>query len=92
MQNKPNLPDVQMNVTSFAKRDYDGLPALGLRKNKPNSKPNKPNFPEAKMSATFCLTGDYENDPASGVQQNKPKQTQFPKSPNERKVIFEKGL
>jgi hypothetical protein len=44
MQNKPNFPDAQMNVTSFGKRDYDDLAAFKLWENKPNSKPNKPNL------------------------------------------------
>jgi len=80
MQNKPNLPDAQMNVTSFGKRDYDDLAALRLRKNKPNSNPNKPNFLNAQINVTFFFTRDYENQPLRKLPENKPKQTQFQKS------------
>ena len=34
MQNKPNLPDAQMNVNSFRTTDYDDFADLRLRKNK----------------------------------------------------------
>jgi len=36
MQNKPNLPDAQMNVTSTITKDYESTRLRGPRKNKPN--------------------------------------------------------
>ena len=72
VQNKPNLPDAQMNVTSFRKRDYDDYDALGPRKNKPNTKPNKPNSRKAQMNATFFTTKPYENKPLRPLPENKP--------------------
>ncbi len=44
MQNKPNLLDAQMNVTSILTRDYEKFIPLAGQKNKPNSNPIKPNF------------------------------------------------
>jgi hypothetical protein len=41
-----------MNVTSFGKRDYDSLGAVGLWKNKPNSKPN--GRPGLETRSTIC--------------------------------------
>ncbi len=49
----------------------------------------------AKMNANIFITKDYENEPLSGPKkqsQFKPKQTQSPKSQNERKLNFNKGL
>ena len=47
MQNKPNLLDAQMNVTSLITVDYENKSNWKLGENKPNSKPiqsqNKPN-------------------------------------------------
>ncbi len=43
MQNKPNLPDAQMNVTSFYTVDYENKSNWKLGENKPNTKPIKPN-------------------------------------------------
>jgi len=36
MQNKPNFPDAQMNVTSILTKDYENETAFRLRQNKPN--------------------------------------------------------
>jgi len=66
MQNKPNLLDAQMNVSSVLTKDYENKSNWKLGENKANTKPIKPN--------------------------TKPKQTQFPKSQNERKLICHKGL
>jgi len=46
MQNKPNLPDAQMNVTSFYTKDYENKPPFGLRENKANTKPIQTQFAE----------------------------------------------
>jgi len=66
MQNKPNLLNAQMNVTSFYAAVYENIANCKLGENKPNSKPIKP--------------------------KTKPNQTQFPKSQNEIKLLFNKGL
>ncbi len=36
MQNKPNLLDAQMNVSSILTKDYENETAFALRQNKPN--------------------------------------------------------
>ena len=66
MQNKPNLPDAQMNVSSILTKDYENIANWKLGENKANTNPIKPN--------------------------TKPIQTQFPKSQNEIKLLFDKGL
>jgi hypothetical protein len=43
MQNKPNLLNAQMNVTSLITVDYENIANWKLGENKPNSKPIKPN-------------------------------------------------
>jgi len=96
MQNKPNLLDEQMNVTSFYTVDYE---------NKSNWKigENKPNFQNAQMNVNTIITVDYENKSNWKLGENKPNtkpikantnpiQTQFPKSQNERNFYFNKGL
>jgi len=44
------------------------------------------------MNVNKVLTKDYENKSNSTLNENKPNQTQFPKSQNELKLLFEKGL
>ena len=44
MQNKPNLRNDKMNVTSALTKDYENEHDLPLRQNKPKTKPIKPNF------------------------------------------------
>ena len=39
MQNKPNLPNAQMNITSIVTRDYKENQPSSHPKNKPNSNP-----------------------------------------------------
>ena len=39
MQNKPNLPDALMNVTSFYTKDYENDNTFRLPETKPNSNP-----------------------------------------------------
>ena len=43
MQNKPNLPDAQMNVSSFYTVDYENKSNWKLGENKANTKPIKAN-------------------------------------------------
>jgi len=72
MQNKPNLLDAQMNVSSILTMDYENKINWTLGQNKPNSNPIKPNFQKAKMNANVFVTKDYENETAFRPQKNKP--------------------
>jgi hypothetical protein len=49
-------------------------------------------FVEAKMNVSSILTKYYENVPLRRRGENKPNQTQSPKSQNEIKLLFNKGL
>ncbi len=42
MQNKPNLLDAQMNVSTVLTRDYENVHLLARRKNKPNQTQSNP--------------------------------------------------
>jgi len=57
---------------------------------------NKPNFRKSQMNINFYLTMDYENITNWTLGENKPNskpiQTQFPKSQNEIKLLFDKVL
>jgi len=44
MQNKPNLPDAQMSVSSFYTVDYENKSNWTLGENKANQSQYKPNF------------------------------------------------
>ncbi len=71
---------------------------------KPISNPIKPNFRKAKMNANVFVTMDYKNFIPLAGQKNKPNSNpikpcpersrmgQSPKSQNERKLIFYRGL
>jgi len=48
MQNKPNLLDAQMNLSSVLTTDYENKSNWTLGENKPNSNPIKPNFRKAQ--------------------------------------------
>ena len=91
IQNKPNLLDTQMNVSSFLTKDYENKSNWKLGENKPNSKPikantkpkqsqNKANLLDAQMNISSVITKDYKNKPHLRTP---PKQTQtnpiFPK-------------
>ena len=73
MQNKPNLLNAQMNVTSFYTVDYENDNTFRLPENKPNTNPisEKP-----KMNLNFYSTKNYKNERLCRCGQNKPKQTQ----------------
>ena len=55
MQNKPNLPDAQMNISSVLTEYYENIPLHRRRQNKANSKPiqsqSKPIKPNFKPNA-----------------------------------------
>ena len=44
MQNKPNFPDTQMNVSIYLQTAYENKRDWTIGQNKPNSNPIKPNF------------------------------------------------
>ena len=46
MQNKPNFPNVKMNLTTCGSSNYENLCLRGARKNEPNFKPGR-GFPAA---------------------------------------------
>jgi len=53
---------------------------------------NKPNFRKSQMNVSIFSKTDYENIANGTLGENKPNQTQFPKSQNECKLNFNKGL
>jgi hypothetical protein len=53
---------------------------------------NKPNLLDALMNVKSIHTVVYENKSNLTLSKNKPKQSQFPKSPNECKLTYNKGL
>ena len=61
MQNKPNFPDDQMNVTSCYTVDYEDMSNCKRGQNKPNSKPIKPNSQNTQMNVNIVSTKYYEN-------------------------------
>ena len=72
MQNKPNLPDTQMNVSSILTTDYENKSNWTLGQNKPNSNPIKPNCLKAKMDVNLYVIKDYERNDIFAVPENKP--------------------
>ncbi len=64
MQNKPNLLNAQMNVSSAITMNYEQLTMNYANKNKPNSNPiqtqNKPNCRKGIIDAKCVFTKDYE--------------------------------
>jgi len=69
MQNKPNFPDAQMNVTIYLQTAYENKSNWTLGQNKPNSNPIavKP-----KVNVNLYLIEDYENETSFRLQKNKP--------------------
>ncbi len=88
MQNKPNLLNAQMNVSSFITKDYENIHPLGRHKNKANSNPIKPNLRNDKMNVSLYITKGYENKSLRRRSQNKPNQTQFkPNFQNDKMTV-----
>ena len=73
MQNKPNLPKAQMNLTSLITVDYENKSNWKLGENKPNTDPIKPNLLNAQMNVNEVLTKEYENVRLCRRGENKPK-------------------
>ena len=72
IQNKPNFPDAEMNVTSFYTADYENV-TLGKRgKNKPNTNPIEPNLLDFQMNVSNIITKDYDNERLYRRSENKP--------------------
>ncbi len=71
MQNKPNLLDAQMNVTSFITKYYENKWQWRVRKNKPNTNPIKPNPRKAQMNVNSLITKDYRKKDDFAVRKNK---------------------
>ena len=58
MQNKPNLPDAQMNVSSALTKYYENKRLCRRGENKPNSKPIKPNQTQNKPNLVRRSLGE----------------------------------
>ncbi len=86
MQNKANLPDAQMNVNSFIKKDYRKNDAFAVQKNKANSKPIAE---RVKLMQCVYLHRILKKTADRGYEKTKPL---CEKSENGRKYLFNKGL
>ena len=79
MQNKPNLPDDQMNIYSLITTAYENIANWTLGQNKPNSNPIKPNLRKSQMNVNLTLTKDYRRKDDFLVLINKPNFFKDPK-------------
>ncbi len=57
MQNKPNLLDAQMNVSSVKTMNYEQITMNNANKNKPNSKPKQTQSNPISNPAPECSSG-----------------------------------
>jgi len=89
MQNKANFRKAQMNVSIFSKKAYENKSNWTLGENKPNSNPI---CQRVKLMQSLYLQRITKKNAANDYGKTKPKQTQFPKSQNERKYLYHKGL
>ena len=103
MQNKANLPDAQMNISSAITMDYVNLHLRSRFKNKANTKPikanqsqYKTNFRKDKMDVSLAITRNYNNEQRTMNNEllfkTNPIQTQFAGCSNEHKLCFNKAL
>ena len=58
MQNKPNLLNTQINVTSVIKKDYKNKPPLRAWQNKPNQTQSKPSSIPPPLGLLQLFAGD----------------------------------
>ena len=72
MQNKPNFPDPQINVSTYLQTAYENNSNWTLGQNKPNSNPIKPNCRKAQMNVNLSFTKDYRKKDDFVVRKNKP--------------------
>ena len=80
-QNKPNLLDAQMNISSILTKDYENERLCRRGENKPNSNPIKANFKKAKMNVNSLITKDYRKKDDFAVRKNKPNSNPISKKP-----------
>ena len=84
IQNKPNLPEDQMNVTAVLTKDYPNFRPATNRKNKPNLEPttleppsrlkmqNKPNLINTEINTSTYGYRGYMNIRLAQPRKNKP--------------------
>ncbi len=75
MQNKPNLPKAQRNVSTIITKDYENKTLGEHGKNEPKTNPNEPNLLNAKMNVNKVLTKNYEKKSNWTLGENEPKTT-----------------
>ena len=75
MQNKPNLLNTRINVTSFLAKHYEDHRFRTRCQNKPNPSPIKSNLQPCRMNLTFAKTKRCENNRPRPRRENKPNQT-----------------
>ena len=90
MQNKPNFPDAQMNLSPNITKDYENGSNTTLGENKPNSNPIRQ---EPKINVNSVATKDYQNIYPYGAPRNKAKTNPIcEKARSERNRLFHKAL
>ncbi len=77
MQNKPNLPEAEINVNLIFTKDYEDFLLYKSPKTNPKQSQNKPNLLDAQMNVSSILTKYYENVSLRRRGENKPKKTQL---------------
>ncbi len=81
MQNKPNFPKSQMNLSILSKMAYENKSNWTLGENKPNSKPIKANLKRDKMNVYSLIIKDYRKKDDFAVQKNKPNSNPISEKP-----------
>ncbi len=76
MQNKANLQNSEMNVSTSKTSYYENFRTFCSRKNKAKQSQNKANLKNDEMNVTPLLTKGYENLLTFCLRENKAKQTQ----------------
>jgi len=87
--NKAKLKRAKMDVNSLITKDYRKIDDFAVRKNKPNSKPI---CQRVKLMQSVYLQRIMKKNADRSYEKTKPKQSQFSKSQNGRKYLFDKGL
>ena len=89
MQNKPNSPNVQMNLNNSNKMNHKKTNLALSEVEWAKQTQFKPNLPKCKIDANCVFTKDYRKKDDFVVRINKPNSR---KTQNERKRFFTKGL
>jgi len=84
-ENKPNLLDAQMNLSSVKTMNYEQITMNNANKNKANTKPIRANLLDAQMNLSSVKTMNYEQITMNNANKNKPNQSQFAGCSNEPK-------